>query len=186
MKTLVMYGSHYGTTKRYAQTIASKLNTTAISYEKVTKDKIEQAELIIYGGGVYAGSLVGHKIFKTYETLLSQKELMVFTCGSTNTEDEKNCEALHGYVASALGKALCSQAHIFYVRGDLNYEKMNFKHKLMMKGMIAMLKKKKEKTEDEQMVIDTYGGVVSFYDEAYIVPILACVEELNKAYENKK
>lgn len=186
MKTLVMYGSHYGTTKRYAQTIASKLNTTAISYEKVTKDKIEQAELIIFGGGVYAGSLVGHKIFKTYETLLSQKELMVFTCGSTNTEDEKNCEALHGYVASALGEALCLQAHIFYVRGDLNYEKMNFKHKLMMKGMIAMLKKKKEKTEDEQMVIDTYGGVVSFYDEAYIVPILACVEELNKAYENKK
>lgn len=181
MKILVMYGSHYGATKRYAQTIALKLNTTAISYVEVTKDKIEQAELIIYGGGVYAGSLVGHKILKTYESVLSQKNLIVFSCGSANTEDETNREALHGYVVSALGEVLAKQAHIFYVRGDLNYEKMSFKHKTMMKMMVSMLKKKKEKTEEEQMMIDTYGGVVSFYDEAYIVPILACVEEMKES-----
>lgn len=186
MNKLVIYGSHYGATERYAETIASKLNTTAISYEEVTKDKIEQAELIVYGGGVYAGSLVGHKIFKTYETLLSQKNLIVFSCGSANIEDEVNREALHGYVASALGETLLPLAHIFYVRGDLNYEKMSFKHKTMMKVMVSMLKKKKEKTEEEQMMIDTYGGVVSFYDEGYLTPLLDYVKELEEAYENKK
>lgn len=181
MNKLIMYGSHYGATKRYAETIASKLNTSAISYDEVTKERIEQADIVIYGGGVYVGSLVGHKVLKTYETVLSQKELIVFSCGSANTEDEKNCEALHGYVVSALGEALAKQAHIFYVRGDLNYERMSFKHKTMMKMMVAMLKKKKERNEEEQMMIDTYGGVVSFYDEAYIVPILACVEEMKES-----
>ena len=45
----------------------------------------------------------------------------------------------------------------FYLPGRLNYSELSPKHRNIMKGLITRLKLKPGKTENERMMIDTYG-----------------------------
>ena len=67
-KSLIIYGTNYGTAKRYAGELAKRTGIQAVSYEKIEIPK--DCEMIIYLGGLYAGGVKGLKetlpaIYKT-------------------------------------------------------------------------------------------------------------------------
>ena len=65
MNRIIIYGSIYGTTEKYAIELASRLNCNAITYENVKN--INDYDSIIYLGGLYAGGVAGMvKTFKIY------------------------------------------------------------------------------------------------------------------------
>ena len=53
MKELIIYGSQYGTTKRYAEKFAEMTNFPIVSYEDIKN--VTDYERVIYFGGLYAG-----------------------------------------------------------------------------------------------------------------------------------
>ena len=55
MKSLIIYGSQYGTAKAYATKLSEITEIPCISYENI-KD-IKDYEQIIYLGGLYAGGV---------------------------------------------------------------------------------------------------------------------------------
>lgn len=57
MNTLIIYGSQYGTTKRYAEKFAEMTDFPVISYEDIKT--LTDYERIIYFGGLYAGGIKG-------------------------------------------------------------------------------------------------------------------------------
>ena len=57
MNKIIVYGTHYGTTKKYALELARKTNIDAISYENL--ENINDYDTIIYLGGLYAGGILG-------------------------------------------------------------------------------------------------------------------------------
>ena len=59
MKTLIIYGSQYGTTKRYAERFAEMTGFPVISYEDM--NALTGYERVIYFGGLYAGGVKGLK-----------------------------------------------------------------------------------------------------------------------------
>lgn len=65
---------------------------------------------------------------------------------------------------------------IFYCPGGFNYEKMSAPSKLMMKMFVEMLKAKKDKTEEEQVMIKMISSSYDISDKKYIEPILQCLK----------
>ena len=62
-KIVVMYYSKYGSTKRYAEWIASEINGDIYSIKKVNQNILENYDIIILGSGLYAGKIEGINIF---------------------------------------------------------------------------------------------------------------------------
>ena len=59
MKTLVVYRSHYGSTRRYAQWLAQALDADAAEERQADARLVQNYECVIFGGGLYAGSIAG-------------------------------------------------------------------------------------------------------------------------------
>lgn len=62
---IIIYGSHYGTARLYAEELARKINYDLKSFEEI--NDIDSYENIIYIGALYAGGVLGMK--KTFKKL---------------------------------------------------------------------------------------------------------------------
>ncbi len=68
---------------------------------------------------------------------------------------------------------------VFYCLGGFNYKKMSTTSKLMMKMFIKMLKAKKNKTEEDEVMIKMISSSYDISDIKYIESILDCLKEGN-------
>ena len=57
MSNIIIYGSYYGTTKKYAEEFSKRTNIEAVSFKDV--NNINDYDNIIYLGGLYAGGVLG-------------------------------------------------------------------------------------------------------------------------------
>ena len=86
MNTLIIYGSQYGTTKRYAEKFAEMTHFPVTSYEDIKA--LTDYERIIYFGGLYAGGVKGLK--NTVKKLSPNIKLIIVTVGLADVCDKKN------------------------------------------------------------------------------------------------
>lgn len=170
----VLYGSRYGSTRRYAEMIAKELSAQCKSVEDVTKKEIETANLVIYGGGVYAGKLMGKASIQKFANVLLSKQMIVFSCGCADTKKEENRQKLMEYIENSIGTALYHHADCFCLRGDLLYSNMSFMHRMMMKMMVSSLKKQANLDEEAQRMIRTYGQDTHFVNAESIQELVQC------------
>ena len=75
MNTLIIYGSQYGSTKRYAERLAELTGTEAVDYKEAKN--LGGYDRIVYLGALCAGGVMGLK--KTLGKMASCKELFVVT-----------------------------------------------------------------------------------------------------------
>jgi len=78
MKTAVIYKSKYGAAKKYAEWIAGELECEILEHSKGSASELSKCDLIIYGGGLYAGMISGIGLV----TKNPCKNLVVFTHGN--------------------------------------------------------------------------------------------------------
>ena len=164
MNNIIIYGSHYGTTKQYAEELSRRTNIKAISFKEVKE--INDYNNIIYLGGLYAGGVLG--IPKTIKKLndVSNKKIIIVTVGLSDPTDEVNKNNIRNNIKNQLPKEIFEKAKIFHLRGGIDYSKLNFAHKTMMKllyNAVKNLQKEKQTAEDRTM-IETYNKKVSFID----------------------
>ncbi|MBR4555303.1 MAG: hypothetical protein IKO27_06890 [Ruminococcus sp.] len=65
----------------------------------------------------------------------------------------------------------------FYLRGGFDYNKLTAKDKVLMKMLKVRLQKIKERTEDQQGMLDAYDKPVDFSDKENIRPLIEFVLE---------
>lgn len=179
MNCIVLYGSQYGTTERYAKWIAEQMECEVRSYKNVKPENLEQYDTIIFGGGLYAGGLSGVKILTGNYERIKSKNIIVFTCGLADPNDTDNILHIREGLEKAMGKELFQQITLFHLRGGIDYKKLSLKHKAMMAMLHKMLKNKDYdslRQEDKDMV-DTYGGIVDFVNLETALPIITYVKQ---------
>ena len=86
MKTLIIYGSQYGTTKRYAERFAEMTGFPVISYEDI--NALSGYERVIYFGGLYAGGVKGLK--NAVKRFSLDTKLIIVTVGLADVCDKEN------------------------------------------------------------------------------------------------
>ena len=149
MKTIVVYRSKTGYTERYAKWIAEELNCDI--KENASFSDIKDHDVIICGGGLYAGGLNGSKlILKNYDKL-SEKKLIMFAVGACPGED-KDIIPLWERLLKDKKEDI---AH-FYFRGGFDYSKLGTADKLLMNMLKKRLESLENPTEDDKGMLAAY------------------------------
>lgn len=173
MKTIVIYNSQTGFTKRYAEWIAEATGADCLELSVAKKQDLNAYEAIVFGGWACAGSISKIGWFKNNIDNWANKKLIAFCVGGSPIENPQIESALkQNFNESELKKI-----NIFYCPGGFNYEKMSASSKLMMKIFVKTLKAKKDKTEEEQVMIKMISSSYDISDKKYIEPIIQCLKK---------
>ena len=175
--TVVVYQSHYGFTKQYAQWIAEELGAEIRERSQTKPEDLKNYDVIIFGGGLYAGGVSGLSLLSKAFPLIQDKALFLFTVGAADVQDEQNVRNIRSGLGKTLTPEMQSKIQIFHLRGGLDYKRMSFVHRTMMSMMISTLKKKPEsdRNSEERLMLETYGQRVDFTDRATIAPLVDAV-----------
>ena len=171
MKTVVIYNSQTGFTKRYAEWIAEAVGADCITLADAKKKNMDDYEAIVFGGWACAGGISKLSWFKSNIDKWSGKKLIAFCVGGSPIENPEIEEALRKNFSDAEWE----KVNVFYCPGGFNYDKMSAPSKLMMKMFIKALKAKKDKTEEDEIMIKMISSSYDISDKKYIEPILECL-----------
>lgn len=157
-KGIVVYGSHYGASEKYAKEIARQLNFVCKSYREVPS--LEEYEVVIYGGGVYAGGVTGLKKVMGAITE-ANTNVYVFVVG-LSSKTEEVLRVVHETVRKVVSQDIVADDHIFYYRGNMDMKRLSLVHRVMMKMLIHVTKKtpENERTEDQNGMISLEHSAV--------------------------
>ena len=171
MKTLVIYTSQTGFTRKYAEWIAERTGGDLLELKDAQKKKdafFEDYQAIVYGGWIMAGSTVKVKWFLNRAASWKDKKLAVFCVGGSPNDNPD--------IAVTLKKMLTDEQRsyigAFYCQGGFNYEKMNGPSRMAMKMFVSALKKKKDQTEEEKIMAEMIATSYDISDMKYIDPIV--------------
>ena len=170
---LVLYTSKHGATQRYAERIGEPLDALVkeAAYARVERAKTYNA--IVLGCPVYMDKIKGLDFFADHARELADKRLVLFTCGLNDPAQEDVRRALDTQLAEKLGDAL-DRIAVFHLRGSIRWQSLGLAERLMMKALVAGMKKKPEaqRSETENLMIETEGGALDFSDEADLASIV--------------
>ena len=140
-KVLVLYKSKTGFSKRYAEWIAEDLMCDCRSIKGVKLEDLKDYGLVIYGAGVYAGMIAGAGKIKNWIKKSPEKTWVVFASGATPPKE--------GYeeliFKTNFRKGESRPAHFYYFLSGINYEKMGFFDRLLMKFFTFITARKSAK-----------------------------------------
>jgi menaquinone-dependent protoporphyrinogen IX oxidase len=177
MEKIVIYKSKTGFTKQYAEWIAEEIGCKAVDLKSVTTDLLKQYNIIIYGGGITAGQIGGLKKFKTTMATFADKKFIVFATGATPVEVIlKNDEFIN---ANLTGEEK-QKIPFFYCQSGINYEKMSFGGRLLMKMFSSMLAHSKNKTPEQEGMAQTISKSSDYSDKNFIEPLVNYVRSEEK------
>lgn len=173
-KQIIIYGSLYGSTKRYAERLAEMTGIDAVDY-KDAKD-VGDYDRIIYLGGLFAGGVLGLK--KTVSKMSPTQELVIATVGVTDPNELVYFEDIRKAIKAQLPASFYDEKNVFHLRGAIDYGQLGFKHSIMMKMFHSMMLKKPESelTADAKAMLETYGKKVDFVDFDALNPIVELVK----------
>ena len=171
MKTLIIYTSQTGFTKRYAEWIAARTKGDLLDLKDAKKKDAAcfgSYDAIVYGGWAMAGNVAKAKWFLDKAPAWRGKRLAMFCVGgSPNGSPE---------VETALQKMLTDEQKqyisAFYCQGGINYEKMSAPSRMVLKMFAGALKKRKDATEEQKKMAEMISSTYDISDIKYIEPII--------------
>lgn len=176
-KTVVIFESKYGSTRRYAEWIAKELSCPAFERKKFALQDLSLYDTVVYGGGLYAGGVSGIQLITKNWGLFCEKNVILFTCGLADPAEPANVSHIRESLSKVLTPQMQQRLQIFHLRGGIDYSGLNFIHKSMMAMLRKMLLKKEPQklSMEERLFLETYGKCIDFTDQESIRPLVAYV-----------
>lgn len=132
MKTLIVYATKYGCTKRCAEILKSYLNGEVnIISAKADKINLAEYDAVLIGGSVYMGKIRKDITYFCNRNLkqLLRKKIGLFVCCYTPNGTEGFFETLFPLVL------LRHASYVTSVGGKMDYEKMNFLYRKLFQSL---------------------------------------------------
>lgn len=177
MKKIIVYQSKTGFTKKYAEWMAEVLNCMTVPFKKDMKN-LNEYDLIIFGGGIMAGKVNGLEQFKTNVDLQKQK-LFVYATGATSQE---LTEVTDQFKTNNLTEEEQKKVPFYYYEGGIDYNHMGILSKFFMKMLVNMLKGKKNKTAEEEGMLNALSHSFDHSDKNRIHTMMIQIKELENVY----
>ena len=173
MNQQIIYGSEYGTTRRYAEQLSQLTGIPAMDY--TSAKNLDGCELVIYLGGLYAGGVKGLK--HTVKRLPTGVKLILVTVGLADVTDQENIRNIQNSVRRQLPTALFDQTALFHLRGGIDYGRLSRAHKTMMTLLYNKARHlpEEKKTAEVRAMIDTFNQKVDFVDFASLRPVVNAI-----------
>ena len=176
MKTLIIYTSQTGFTKRYAEWLADKISGELIELNDAQKKAdsfFEDYDAICYGGWLRAARIVKVNWFLGKAVNWKDKRLALFCVGGSPNDNPD----IDTFLRNALTEEQKKYIKIFYCQGGFNYEKMKAPSRIAMKMFVSVLKNKKDPTEEEEIMAEKMATSYDISDIKYIEQIISYLED---------
>lgn len=163
-KTIVIYKTTSGFTKKYAEWITQSLDCDIMDRRLVDTNNILDYDVIIYGGSLHAVGISGIDIIKKNLSKLTDKTIVIYTTGASPARPKISSEVLNRNFTPEEQK----QITFFYLRGGFNFHKLNCVNKVLMTFMKWKIKSKKDWNSDEKGMMEAFSNPVDFTDRENI------------------
>ena len=175
MKTLVIYTSQTGFTKKYAKWLAERMKADILDLKDAQKKStgfFDGYQAIVYGGWAMAEKISKVKWYLGKAPSWKDKRLAVFCVGGSPCDNPQTEVMMKNILDDEQRKYIKA----FYCQGGFNYEKMSAGSKFAMKMFINMLKKKKNPSEEDKAMVERISSSYDISDKKYIEPIVEYLE----------
>jgi menaquinone-dependent protoporphyrinogen IX oxidase len=182
-KTLIIYNSKYGYTKKYAQWLAEALNADICESENLKSKNLNDYAILLFGGSLYAGKNKASLLLVKHFEQIKDKKIVLFTVGMFDTGSEENIVAINKELNKAITPEIREKIKIFHLRGGIDCQNLTFPHKMMMKIAHTMLSKKpeNERTDADKDFLFLNGKKIDFSDRKMLDPVIQYVDELKNS-----
>ena len=172
MERIIIFGSQYGSTYRYAKKLSEQTRIPAIRYKDAPE--LFNMQTIVYLGGLYAGGVLGLAKTMRNFSLRNGQKLIIVTVGLADPDESKNRDNIRTSLQKQLSPELMERAKLFHLRGRIDYRKLSFGHRMMMRVLYQSLRRipTEKQTAENRALIETYGKQVDFTDFSALEPII--------------
>ena len=176
-KTAVIYKSKGGFSQKYAKWLADYLKCDLYDLKDFTKSDIDKYHILIFGSGVYCSKMPIANFINKNAKYFSGKKIIVFAAGLTALD---NTEALDYIDNKNFTGDIADRIAIFHLRGGIDYSKLSYIEKKVMKMISKNIKKKPvdQLNETDKIISQSYGGFIDLTQKSYIMPIIEYITEL--------
>lgn len=174
MNAIVLYRSKTGFTKSYAEWISQALGCPMKENKNIRPADLSAYDVIIVGGGLYAGGINGVSLVKKNFDQLKKKKLVVWATGfSSEREEDINRLWNQNFTET-------ERVHIktFFLRGGYDHKMCSFIDKMLMNMIKSMLTKKEDKTEHDKELLAAFDVPQDFRSKEKIEPLVSYVRSL--------
>ena len=179
MRTLILYTSKTGNTKKYAEDIAHAVNGDVFPLKKYKWKDVGDYDSIVFGGWVMGGKIQGIDDFLSHYDEISDKNILVFSSGMGFVTSESRDRLISGNVLDIY--------HIRYyqLRGSFDYSKLHFPYNFMINTSLRALRKDPDSAQDLSMVENLKETPLEFYDQQGIDRIISVLHRLSAVGDQK-
>lgn len=188
---LILFGSTYGHTERYAHWIADDLQALSPAPQvllcpatEATDELIEQADILIVGASYLGGFLTGAPTLrKRREAMVKVPYRLFFTVSFNGTEVYPQ-SYLDDKVMKSYKAEVAENRPAYHFRGGLDLSKMSMTHKTVLAGVRTALKLKPHQNEFNRQMIESFdNGGGDYSNREWIDPL---VEQVKSYLEELK
>lgn len=171
---IILYQSKYGATQKYARWLIEETGYDCIETKNAKVSNLQNYEVIILGGGIYASSIAGLKFITKNIDFLKGKKIAVFAVGASPYDEKAIIQIREMHFKDKL-----SDIPLFYCRGSWDEEKMKFTDRTLCKMLQkAVAKKNPEEYEPwQKALMCAVGQKCDWTDKSYLNPLLKYIEE---------
>ena len=160
--TSVLYTTFYGSTRQYAEALAARLGTVARELPATLE---ATGGPVVVLSPVHGPSHPGVRFIKSLPAI--DRPLALVTVGMTLVDVARHDDAPGTLLGDRAG-----QVTRFYLPGRLNYSELTTAHRWTMKALVGALRLKRERTENEQALVDSYGQDIDRVDLTLLDPVV--------------
>lgn len=172
MKNLIVYGSKYGSSRKYAERLSELTGIYLADYLDI-KD-LKAYDNVIYLGGIYAGKVRGLK--KTARKLNDKTRLIVVTVslGDPNLYEHLK-EKVVTQNSKLVKKSLRDNLKFFHLVGSIDYPNLKKFDRIVMNFVFKMFLKK---DPGNKKILDLYQGKVDELDYSMLDKVVNYLKEI--------
>ena len=177
MKKVIVYNSKTGFTKKYAEWMAEELQCDTRPFQK-DMESLKEYELVVFGGGIMAGKVNGLDQFRNKMDVKKQK-LIVFATGATSQD---LTDVTEQFKKNNLNDDEQKRVPFYYFEGGINYNNMSMVSKFFMKMLLSMLRNKKNRTAEEEGMLQSLSHSFDHCDRRRILTMMNQIKEWENGY----
>ena len=173
-RDIILYQSKYGATKKLVDWLAEELGYDYVETKKAKVANLQNYDVILLGGGVYASGIAGLQFLKKNIGQLADKKIAVFAVGASPYDEKAIQQIRDMHFKEAL-----SNISLFYCRGAWDEEKMKFADRTLCKMLQkAVAKQNPEEYEPwQKALMSAVGRACDWTDKSYLEPLIKYIDE---------
>ena len=177
MRTLVLYVSKTGNTKKYAEEIAQAVHADLLPGRKFKPKMIEKYDTIVFGGWVMGNAIRGLDKFLMHYEQMKEKNVLIFSCGMSMVTAQTRADMISSNILDLY------HVRYYQLRGSFDYSKLGPIQKLLMSNSLRMVANDPNASAAQQALLTIKETPIHYHDTEGISKIVSVLHRLETIVE---